>query len=87
MLTGTVVQTSVLLFIIYRTNWKKEVKKQLSNSSISFSVCVLKFMQNVQASLAEARIKKWGDQSNKREEIDLCEEDENNSNGENNHRK
>jgi hypothetical protein len=44
-------------------------------------------MQNVQASLAEARIKKWGDQSNKREEIDLCEEDENNSNGENNHRK
>ncbi|KAG7647322.1 Protein DETOXIFICATION 32 [Arabidopsis thaliana] len=63
MLTGTVVQTSVLLFIIYRTNWKKE------------------------ASLAEARIKKWGDQSNKREEIDLCEEDENNSNGENNHRK
>ncbi|XP_027362833.1 protein DETOXIFICATION 29-like [Abrus precatorius] len=36
MMSGTVVQTCVLLFMIYRTNW------------------------NTEASLAEARIKKWG---------------------------
>lgn len=85
MLTGTVVQTCVLVGMIYRTNWSKEVRKfkqsiilwyrtKLQRLHLTWIVCIW-----LQASIAEERIKKWGGDIVSEEKNMLQDNDDNNS--------
>ena len=69
MLSGTVLQTIILFLIIYKTNWNKEVCSLLNFPSSCFkhfqSLCLVvllfhKYIFCMQASIAEDRIRKWG---------------------------
>ncbi|KAM7493044.1 hypothetical protein LguiB_027653 [Lonicera macranthoides] len=51
MLTGTVIQTLVLFWIVYKTNWNKEVEKKYKESSSS-----LKWKDESKGSRVEAKL-------------------------------
>lgn len=56
MIAGVALQTMVLILLIYRTNWNKEV----SDIYFSLSLILIEITIRLQVEQASERMRKWG---------------------------
>uniref|UniRef100_R7W7M1 Protein DETOXIFICATION n=1 Tax=Aegilops tauschii TaxID=37682 RepID=R7W7M1_AEGTA len=59
MLSGVALQTLILLFIVWRTDWNAEFVSVIGMEMLSLSPCLSHSLQ-LQAALASSRVRQWG---------------------------